>query len=96
MPQPAKTPSARLDKWLWHARFFKSRSLAARACEDGHLRSNGHSVSKAGAMVAPGDILVFPKDQHVHVVRVLALADRRGSATEAKALYEDLDQTGVS
>jgi len=86
------TARIRLDKWLWHARFFKSRSLAARACADGRLRSNGSIISKAGAAVAPGDILVFPKGARVHVIRVLALAGRRGSATEAQALYENLDQ----
>lgn len=79
----------RLDKWLWHARFFKSRTLAAKLCDGGNVRVNRQPVAKAAATVRPGDLLTFPQGNTIRVVKVLALAERRGPAPEAQALYED-------
>lgn len=81
----------RLDKWLWHARFARSRSIAARLCASGAVRLNGARVTKAHAPVRPGDVLVFPLGARITVVRVIALGDRRGPATEARGLYTPLD-----
>ena len=81
----------RLDKWLWHARFFKSRTLASTFCVSRRLRVNGVVVSKAHHPLKPGDVLTFPKAADIRVIRVLALGTRRGPATEARTLYEDLD-----
>ena len=78
----------RLDKWLWCARFYRTREMAAAACEKGHLRINGFRVEKAGRVVRPGDILTVPLRDQVVSVRVLAGAKRRGSASEAQLLYE--------
>jgi ribosome-associated heat shock protein Hsp15 len=83
-------PILRADKWLWYARFFKTRSLAAKACNAGKLRVSGEVVSKAHHKVKPGDVLTFPQGHHVRVVKVLALGSRRGPAPEAQQLYEDL------
>jgi ribosome-associated heat shock protein Hsp15 len=80
----------RLDKWLWFARFFKSRSLAARCVEAGGVRMEGAPVTKAHQSVRPGDVLTFTQGGHIRVVRVLALGARRGPAPEAQALYVDL------
>jgi ribosome-associated heat shock protein Hsp15 len=80
----------RLDKWLWCARFFRSRALAARFCEEGGMRVNGARVAKAHHAVRPGDVLTFALGSNIRVARVRALADRRGPATEARALYDDL------
>ena len=80
----------RLDKWLWYARFLKTRSLAAKLCASGAVRVGGVPVAKANHPVKPGDVLTFPLGRHVRVIRVLALGDRRGPAPEAQALYEDL------
>ena len=80
----------RLDKWLWCARFFKSRGLANALLDAGRLRLSGTVVTKAHQKVRVGDVLTFPQGPHVRVVRVLALALRRGPAPEAQALYEDL------
>ncbi len=80
----------RVDKWLWYARFFRTRSLATKACNAGKLRISGAPVSKAHHKVKPGDVLTFPQARHVRVVKVLALAVRRGPAAEAQALYQDL------
>ena len=80
----------RLDKWLWHARFFKSRSLATKVCDAGKVRVDGSRVSKPHHLVRPGAVLTFPQGRHIRVVKVLALSTRRGPASEAQTLYEDL------
>ena len=80
----------RVDKWLWHARFFKSRSLAAQVVSAGHLRINSNKISKPSHNVASGDVLTFPQGNLVRVVRMIAPGTRRGPAPEAQALYEDM------
>jgi ribosome-associated heat shock protein Hsp15 len=80
----------RLDKWLWCARFFKSRALAAKACHDGRIRVSGQTLAKAHTALKVGDVLTFPLGANIRVVRVLALAMRRGPPAEARGLYEDL------
>jgi ribosome-associated heat shock protein Hsp15 len=78
----------RIDKWLWHARFYKTRVLAAEAAAKGRIRRNGARVEKAGLEVKVGDVLTIPFGREVRVVRVLACGERRGPASEAQALYE--------
>jgi ribosome-associated heat shock protein Hsp15 len=85
----------RLDKWLWCARFYRTREMAAAACEKGRLRINGFRVEKASREVKPGDLLTVPLREQVVVIRVLAGAKRRGTATEAQALYEIVADAGV-
>ena len=80
----------RLDKWLWCARFFKSRSGAARFCDEGKLRVSGQLTHKAHYGLHPGDVLTFPLGPHIRVIKVTALASRRGPSAEARGLYEDL------
>jgi ribosome-associated heat shock protein Hsp15 len=80
----------RLDKWLWHARFCKSRTLAAKHAAAGKVRIAGAPVFKAHLAVRPGDVLTFPLGPQIRTVRILALGLRRGPAPEARALYEDL------
>ena len=80
----------RLDKWLWFARFAKSRTLAARLCADGRVRINRAVAGKPSATVRPGDVLTFPQGPHIRVVRILQPGARRGPAEEARTLYEDL------
>jgi ribosome-associated heat shock protein Hsp15 len=80
----------RVDKWLWCARFVKTRTLATRLCSNGTVRLNGQRLSKAHQAVRPGDVLVFPIGPRVRVVEVLACPVRRGPASEAQALYRDL------
>jgi ribosome-associated heat shock protein Hsp15 len=82
------SPSLRIDKWLWHARFYKTRVLAQGAAASGHIRLNGRRIEKASAEVRVGDLLTVPRGREVVVVRVLAFGLRRGSATEAQTLYE--------
>jgi len=80
----------RVDKWLWHARFFKTRSLAASKVKTGAARINGTVTHKPSSMVVPGDILTFAQGDHIRVIEVAALGIRRGPAPEAQALYRDL------
>ena len=80
----------RLDKWLWFARFAKSRSLAARLVTDGFVRVNGGRVENAAKAVAVGDVLTIAVARTTAVVRVEALGTRRGPAPEARTLYTDL------
>ena len=81
----------RVDKWLWHARFFKSRGLAGELAGSGRLRVNGDRVDKPAQSVRPGDVLTFPKAGHIRVIQIDAIGTRRGPAPEAATLYEDLD-----
>jgi ribosome-associated heat shock protein Hsp15 len=80
----------RLDKWLWHARILKSRSLAARLVSDGHVRINSIRADAPSKPVKPGDVLTIALERTVRVLRVVALGTRRGPASEAQTLYEDL------
>ena len=82
---------SRLDKWLFHARFYRTRPLAQAAIESGRIRLNGEKVDKPGHVLKAGDVLTLGKGNQVIAVRVLALAEKRGPAKEAKALYEVLD-----
>lgn len=88
--------SIRIDKWLWQARFFKSRSLSAKQIEDGAVRLNGIPVARCAQAVRPGDVLTFAQGGRIRVIRVLASGERRGPATEAQGLYDDLDVSGFS
>ena len=89
MPMEPEAQKIRIDKWLWHARFFKTRSLAAKQVGAGHLRLNGSKISKPSQNVAPGDVLTFPQGRQIRVVEVLLIGTRRGPAPEAQTLYLD-------
>ncbi len=78
----------RVDRWLWFARFFRSRSLATAAVSRGKVHVNGERA-KPSRELAPGDILDINQGQDVLTVRVLALPSRRGPATAAAACYEE-------
>jgi ribosome-associated heat shock protein Hsp15 len=84
------TAKIRADKWLWHARFFKTRGLATKLISSGHLEVNGMKISKPAFSVGVGDVLVFSQARLPRTVRILAPSTRRGPAIEAQTLYEDL------
>jgi ribosome-associated heat shock protein Hsp15 len=81
----------RADKWLFFARFFKTRHIAAELITKGRLRVNGQKQSKPGHALSTGDVLTFPMGQWVRVIRVLDSGERRGPAAEAQTLYLDLN-----
>ena len=78
----------RIDKWLWAARFFKTRALAAQAVAGGKVKVNGERV-KAARAVRLDDVLSIHTGPYEYVVRVLALSARRGPASQAALLYEE-------
>ena len=80
----------RMDKWLWAARFFKTRALAQRACELGRIESNGQRA-KAGREVRAGDLLQVKTDSGDFRVEVLALSEIRGPAAVAQTLYRETE-----
>jgi ribosome-associated heat shock protein Hsp15 len=82
----------RIDKWLWAARFFKTRSLAADAVECGKVLVNGARV-KPAKLLAPGDTLTVRLGPFQHLIAVLALSSKRGPATEAQKLYQETEQS---
>ena len=83
-----ETPKVRLDKWLWAARFFKTRSLAATAIETGKVEVNGERAKRA-KLVQPGDSLSIRLGPYNHRLKVLSVSERRGPASVAATLYEE-------
>ena len=80
--------NTRLDKWLFCARFYRTRTIAQEAASAGKVRLNGMKIDKPGHILKPGDVLTLGRGAEVMAVRVLALAERRGPAIEARTLYE--------
>lgn len=77
----------RIDKWLWHARFYRSRARAQEAAASGLLRLNGLRVEKPSAGVRPGDVVTLPRGHDVLAIRIEAVGSRRGPSSEAQTLY---------
>ncbi len=94
--QPTPEP-CRIDVWLWRARFFKTRSLAARFVEEGRVRVSRAGtetrLDKASRTVRPGDGLVFAIGGRLTAIRVDAIGERRGPASEAHALYSPMQDS---
>lgn len=86
--------SLRLDRFLWFARIVKTRALAQQLAEAGRIRIGGRVVDRAHAHVRVGDVLSFAQRGAVRVLRVEALPTRRGPATEARALYSEIEADG--
>jgi ribosome-associated heat shock protein Hsp15 len=80
----------RLDKWLWHARVVKARTSAAALVEAGHVRINGVRETAPGHSVRAGDVLTIGLDRGVRVLKVVGFSERRGDASAARVLYDDL------
>jgi ribosome-associated heat shock protein Hsp15 len=88
------SPRVRLDKWLWAARFFKTRALAAQAVDSGKVRVNGERAKRARP-IGPGDALSVRLGPYEHQVVVRAVSERRGTSTAALALYEETEESKV-
>jgi ribosome-associated heat shock protein Hsp15 len=80
----------RIDKWLWFSRQFKTRTLAARFVTSGRIRLNNHRITKASHLVQINDAITFVCNHKVKILKVAAIGVRRGPASEAATLYEDL------
>ena len=86
----AEAGRQRIDKWLFYARVSKSRTLAQKLAQSGHVRVNREKISSAATPVGPGDVLTITLERRVLVYRVLDPGSRRGPASEARLLYEDM------
>ncbi len=84
----------RLDKWLWFARFVKTRTLAADIVTAGKVRLNRVRVEKPAQTVRPGDVLTLNLNRRIQLIRVLGIGERRGPSAAARALYEELTAEG--
>jgi ribosome-associated heat shock protein Hsp15 len=89
-PSANEAKALRLDKWLWYARFFKTRNMATRLISSGKLRLNGEVMSKPHRAALVGQVLTFVQQNEVRVIEIIALGQRRGPAIEAVTLYNDL------
>ena len=95
MPNEAEEEKIRIDKWLWAARFFKTRSLASLAAGGGHVQVNGSRV-KPSRVVQVGDTLQIRRGQEEIVVVVQGLSGRRGPAPQAQALYQETEESRMN
>ena len=91
---PAAAQRMRIDKWLWAARFYKTRSLANEAVDGGHVRLNGTTVKPARDL-RPGDTLDITVGNQTWTVRVLGLNEQRRPAPEARLLYEETPESAA-
>ncbi len=92
MQEDAAKSGLRVDKWLWAARFYKTRGLATAAIEGGKVQVNGQRV-KPSRLLRPGDSLTIRRDLEVMTVQVNALTERRGPATVAQTLYTETEES---
>ncbi len=93
MPSLKETPShLRIDKWLWAARFYKTRALATQAIHAGHVRLNG-SATKAAREIRPGDLIDLKLGRQQWTIRVLLPGEQRLPACEARQLYEETSES---
>ena len=83
----------RIDKWLWHARFYRTRVLAQAAAGSGRIRLNDRRIEKPGVEVKLGDVLTIPWGREVLIVRIEGCGIRRGAAKDARLLYQILNDT---
>ena len=92
MQQVDNIEKYRIDKWLFAARFFKTRSLAAEAIDRGRITVNGHRI-KPAKIVAIGDMLIIRINNYQYEIEVLALSNKRGSATQAQQIYKETEES---
>ncbi|BCJ89586.1 RNA-binding protein S4 [Terrihabitans soli] len=85
----------RIDKWLWHARVGKTRSLVQKLVLSGHVRLNGTRITASSQAVKTGDVLTIALENHVRILEVKGFSERRGSAPAAALLYGDLSPPPV-
>jgi ribosome-associated heat shock protein Hsp15 len=85
----------RIDRWLWHARFARTRGAAAALTAAGYVRVNGTRIGAPGRMIRSGDVITVALDRGVRVVRVTGFAQRRGPPASAAALYRDINQSAT-
>jgi ribosome-associated heat shock protein Hsp15 len=90
-PSTTALDRQRIDKWLWHARVVRTRSQAAALAAAGHVRINGQRIDAPSRPVRAGDVVTVALDRTVRVLKVVAFAERRGSADDARALCATIE-----
>jgi len=88
--QTPSTQSQRIDKWLWHARFFKTRSLAQKQVATGKIRVDSEKISSPSRKILIGNVLTITRDRDIKIIEILGIADKRGPYSQAQLLYNDL------
>jgi ribosome-associated heat shock protein Hsp15 len=88
--QETARQTQRLDKWLWHARIVKTRSLAAQLIIKGKFRVNRGKVRKPAFPVKCGDVITASVSEHIRILQIVSFSERRGQAAEACGLYVDV------
>jgi ribosome-associated heat shock protein Hsp15 len=86
----------RIDKWLWHARVVRTRTVAAGLVTAGQVRINGQRNNAASQVVRVGDVLTVALDRTVRILKVIGFAERRGSVDSVQGLYDDLSPPPVA
>lgn len=82
--------SQRIDKWLWHARFYKTRSIAQKQVATGKIRVDREKISSPSRKVSAGNVLTITRDRDIKIIEILGVADKRGPYSEAQLLYNDM------
>lgn len=82
--------SQRIDKWLWHARFFKTRSIAQKQVTTGKVRVDSEKISSPSRKVLPGNILTITMSRDIKIIEIVGIADKRGPYIQAQLLYNNL------
>ena len=88
--QTPSTQSQRIDKWLWHARFFKTRSLAQKQVVTGKIRVDREKISSPSRKILIGNVLTITRERDIKIIEVLGIADKRGPYSQAQLLYNDM------
>jgi ribosome-associated heat shock protein Hsp15 len=91
MTGPGSAEAQRIDKWLWHARFARTRGAAQQLARSGHVRVNRDKVREASRLVRAGDVLTLNLRRGIRVIRILGIAERRDAFEQAQLLYEDAE-----
>jgi len=88
--QTPNQQAQRIDKWLWHARFFKTRSLAQKQVVTGKIRVDTEKISSPSRKILAGNVLTITRERDIKIIEILSIADKRGPFSEAQLLYNDL------
>jgi ribosome-associated heat shock protein Hsp15 len=87
----SEAPTQRLDRWIWHARIVKTRTIAAKLVSEGYVRVNGDRTAQPAHAIKPGDVLTIALPARVRVVKVTGILPRRTDASAARDLYESVN-----
>lgn len=88
--ETSNNQSQRIDKWLWHARFYKTRSIAQKQVSTGKIRVDREKISSPSRKVTTGNVLTITRERDIKIIEILAIADKRGPYSQAQLLYNDM------